>query len=174
MNQEQENAIKFFMGKKLAEGISLSDIQTLVNKEFDQHFTYMDIRILASELENVDWQALDPHAAERAKQEAKEKAEQEAAAAQAAEDADAPAEENAEEAAAPAGGQTVVELSKLARPGMMLSGTVTFASGGTAEWFVDNTGHLGLDKLQGPKPTQQDLEAFQIELDKVARKAFGR
>ena len=163
MDKNLELEIKRFVAAKLAEGESLSDIQNMVNAEFDQHMTYMDLRILASSLD-VDWQALDPNAKK---------------AAVPADDA-APAQDEppaaAPDAPAPdaAPGDTVVEVGKLARPGMMLSGTVKFASGSTAEWYVDGMGRLGLENLVGAKPTQDDLEKFQIELDKAVRKAMGR
>ena len=176
MEKEVEMSIKRFMAQELENGKSLSEIQQLVNEKFSQRMTYMEIRILASELESVDWKALDPRAQAEAAKKAKEEEEAKLTAAGAEpggdlpEDADAPADAPAGAAA----GKTVVELSKLARPGMMLSGTVKFASGSTAEWYVDNMGRLGLENLKGDKPTPEDIEAFQIELENVARKAMGR
>ena len=73
-----------------------------------------------------------------------------------------------------AAGATVVEVSPIARPGMMFSGSVKFASGSSAEWYVDNMGRLGLENLVGEKPGQSDIEQFQIELDKAVRKMMGR
>ncbi|MBQ6351908.1 MAG: hypothetical protein IJJ28_01405 [Lentisphaeria bacterium] len=172
MEKEVELSIKRFMAEELQKGESLSDIQKMVNEKFSVHLTYMDIRILASELETIDWEALDPRAQEAKAKRAKEEAEK-AAAAETPEAAEAVAADGAE-AAAPATGKTVVELSKLARPGMMLSGTVKFASGSTAEWYIDQMGRLGLENLKGEKPTPEDVEAFQIELENVARKALGR
>jgi len=172
MEKEVELSIKRFMAEELQKGESLSDIQKMVNEKFSVHLTYMDIRILASELETIDWEALDPRAQEAKAKRAKEEAEK-AAAAETPEAAEAVAADGAE-AAAPATGKTVVELSKLARPGMMLSGTVKFASGSTAEWYIDQMGRLGLENLKGEKPTPEDVEAFQIELENVARKAMGR
>ena len=171
MEKEVEMSIKRLMAEELRNGKSLSEIQKLVNEKFSLRMTYMEIRILASELESVDWKSLDPRAQAEAAKRAKEEAEK----AEAEASGDIP--EAAEgEAAAPAGaaGKTVVELSKLARPGMMLSGTVKFASGSTAEWYVDNMGRLGLENLKGDKPTPEDIEAFQVELENVARKAMGR
>ena len=172
MEKEVEMSIKRFMAEELQDGKSLSEIQKLVNEKFSLHMTYMEIRILASELESVDWKALDPRAQAEAAKRAKE--EKKKAAAEA--DGDVPETAEGEEVAAPAeaAGKTVVELSKLARPGMMLSGTVKFASGSTAEWYVDNMGRLGLENLKGEKPTPEDIEAFQVELENVARKAMGR
>lgn len=164
MDKNLEQEIKRFVAAKLAEGESLSNIQNMVNAEFDQHMTYMDLRILASSLD-VDWQALDPNAKKAAAP-----AEAEAAPAQDETPAAAP-ESPAQDAAS---GDTVVEVGKLARPGMMFSGTVKFASGSTAEWYVDSMGRLGLENLVGEKPTQDDVEKFQIELDKAIRKVMGR
>ncbi len=154
MDKALENDIKLYMASRIAEQVSLSDIQAEVNEKFSQKMTYMDIRILASSLD-IDWQA-------RAKAKEEEKA-----AAEAAEEAETPAEEAVPAEEAPAGGQTVVEVSKLMRPGTALSGTVKFASGSTADWYIDQTGRLGLENLQGDKPTQEDIQQFQIELEKA-------
>ena len=141
--------IKRFMAQKLEEGESLSNVQKLVNEKFGTRYTFMEIRILASELEGIDWGALDP------KQPAPPAAEKEK------DDAAAPSEPSAA-----MGGKTVVEVSKLVRPGTALSGTVTFRSGSSAEWYVDSYGRLGLENLRGEQPTEEDVRDFQIELQK--------
>ena len=151
MDKALENDIKIFMASRIAEGVSLSDIQNEVNEKFQQSMTYMDIRILAAGLD-IDWQA---KAAAKAEEEKKE-------------EETAPEEAAPEEApAAPADGQTVVEISKLMRPGTALSGSVKFASGSTADWYIDQTGRLGLENLVGNQPTQEDIQQFQIELEKA-------
>ena len=155
---ERENEIKEFMTEELKKGLELSDIQKLVNERFGLHMTYMEIRILASELESVDWRALDPRAQAEAAKKAK----------QAESETQEPAAPGEAAADAPAAGDgaTVVELSKLARPGMMLSGTVKFASGSTAEWYVDQMGRLGLggDLPEGYRPSPTDAALFQQQL----------
>lgn len=155
MDKDVELQIKIFIGQELEKGTSLSDIQTLINEKFNQRMTYMDVRIMASTLD-VDWRSLDPNAK-------KEQAVEEAA--------EEVIEEDAAENA-PAG--TVVEVSPIARPGMMFSGSVKFASGSTAEWYVDNTGRLGLENLVGDKPNENDIKEFQVELDKAIRKMMGQ
>ena len=140
------NEIKKFMLEKIAENISLSDIQTMVNEKFGTKMTFMDIRILASEFE-VNWQKEE----KTTEPEAEEKAENKE---------DAEVEEKA-----PA--KTIVELNKIVRPGALASGSVNFASGVYAEWFIDNNGRLGLDKVKGGKPTEQDIEDFQLEMQKI-------
>ena len=158
MDKALENEIKIYMASRLAEEVSLSDIQMEVNEKFAQKLTYMDIRILASTLD-IDWQARAQEKA--AAQKAEEEEKQEPAAAENLPPADAPA------ADAPAAGTTVVEISKLMRPGTALSGSVKFASGSTADWYIDQTGRLGLENLQGDQPTQEDIRQFQVELEKA-------
>ncbi len=155
MDKDVELQIKIFIGQELEKGTSLSDIQTLINEKFNQRMTYMDVRIMASTLD-VDWRSLDPNAK-------KEQAVEESA-----------GEVIEEEAAENAPAGTVVEVSPIARPGMMFSGSVKFASGSTAEWYVDNTGRLGLENLVGDKPNENDVKEFQIELDKAIRKMMGQ
>ena len=151
MNNSAE--IKKFMAEKIAEKISLSEIQSLVNEKFNTKMTFMDIRILASELE-MDWQRRE---------------EEEKAAAVQAENEEENKEnsENNDAEASKAPGKTTVELNKIVRPGALASGSVHFASGVYAEWYIDNNGRLGLDKVVGGRPSEQDIADFQTEMEKI-------
>lgn len=166
MDKQQELEIKIFIAQELEKGTSLSDIQNEVNEKFNQRMTYMDIRILASSLD-VDWRSLDPNAAKTEENVADKTGESDVT-------AEDPSTADAGENPEPTDGATVVDVSPIARPGMMFSGSVKFASGSTADWYVDNMGRLGLENLVGDKPTQSDIEQFQIELDKAVRKMMGR
>lgn len=112
----------------------------------------MEVRILASELNDVDWDKRAP------KQEAPKN--------------DDASKNNDATPATPAPtapvGKTVIEMSKIERPGIMASGTVQFISGASAEWLIDNTGRCGLDKVVG-QPTEEDFLDFQTELQKLFR-----
>ncbi len=136
-------AIKKFMAEQLEAGNTLSDVQQMVNEKFKTRFSYMEIRIMAAELENIDWTKNDPVPVEK------------------------PAEKDADAAApgASAGG-TVVEVSKLVRPGAAMSGTVKFASGASATWLLDRSGGLGFDDVNG-EPTEEDTKLFLEELRRV-------
>ena len=142
MTPELEKNVQAKLAELLANGTSLSEAQNLINTELGLKLTYMEIRILASTLP-VDWKKLDPHPAAPQKPET-----------------DAPPAEEA----VPAAGKTVVEISKLVRPGTAISGTVQFASGPKADWYVDQTGRLGLENLSGGEPTPEDIQEFQREL----------
>jgi hypothetical protein len=131
--------IKKFMAEQLEAGNSLSDIQQMVNEKFGKKFSYMEIRILAAELENIDWSKNDPAPEEKTE------------------------EKDIAAALGPADGQTIVEVSKLVRPGAAMSGTVKFASGATATWMLDRSGGLGFDDVNG-EPTEEDTKLFVEEL----------
>lgn len=155
MTQEE---IKLFIADKTAEGMSLTAIQDALSAQ-GVKIRFMELRLLAAEIESV-----------LAKKEAEK----------AAAEAPAPEEKKPEEAPAapaetpaPAGGEkvrgaTTVSVSPIQRPGFAMSGSVSFGSGVTADWYVDQTGRLGLDNASG-QPDEQDIQEFQLEL----RKALG-
>ncbi|MCQ2351985.1 MAG: hypothetical protein MJ033_00720 [Victivallaceae bacterium] len=158
MDKALENEIKTFMAQQLASGEKLSDLQNQVNEKFNLKLTYMDIRILASTID-VDWKARDPQPAPKPEAPAEEKAPE-------------PVPYDLDEKPAPDAASrpaTVVEVSKIVQPGTLVSGTVKFANGATADWYVDQTGRLGIDNLQGPQPGREDIEDFQKELQSKLR-----
>ena len=162
MDKELEQQIAAFMTGELAKGTGLSQLQTMVNEKFQTHLTYMEIRIIASELQ-VDWNATDPKAIAAAKEKAKKEEEAKLAeeeAQRAAENGESPAE---------APGKCTVTVNKVNPPGVLASGSVTFASGSTADWYIDQTGRPGIGNLKGEPPTQQEGEEFMMELQKVLR-----
>jgi hypothetical protein len=144
------NETKKIIAEKLNEGIGLSDIQKILADEYEVKMTFLELRLMASELENIQWEK--PEEPKEEKEEVEE-------------------EEEEVVEAEPVGG-TVVEISRLTRPGVALHGSVKFASGPTAEWVLDSRGQLGLDKLTGGEPTEEDIQEFQQELQKAA--AGGR
>lgn len=152
-----QNEIKKLVAQYLNEGIELSEIQDILKNEHNTNMTFLELRLLASELENVDWAALKQE--EETEEEAKEE-DDKIDDTSTEEDLTTPEGEEAQP------GNTVVEVNKLVRPGAVANGSVKFGSGASAEWVLDQFGRLGLDKTQG-KPTPEDLEEFQIELQKA-------
>ena len=162
--------IKKFIAERVAEGVSLSKIQDELTAQGNK-MTFMELRLLAAECDAV----LEKKRQEKAAAEAKAaaaNAEKTAAAAPAP--AQAPAApalaaaeaETAEETVKPRG-ETTVTVSPIQRPGYLACGMVTFGTGGTAEWFLDQSGQLALDNLKGPEPDRQDQQEFVRELKKV-------
>ena len=156
-------AIKKFIAERVAEGVSLSKIQDELTAQGNK-MTFMELRLLASEIENDIFKQQEVPA-EPAPEETPAPAQEAAPAADPAPAQDAaPAEE-----ANKVRGNTTVTVSPIQRPGYYATGTVKFGSGAEAEWFLDQSGRLGLDPTNDMKPDQQDIAEFQQEL----RKAFG-
>ncbi len=158
-----------FIKNSLNQGMSLSDVQKELAEQFDIRMTYLDLRMIAAELE-VDWKKQDkPAPAKKA-----EVVEEDAAEVQ-DEDWNEEEEENSDLAdkagdAPAASGKTKVTVSKLVRPGAAISGDVEFSSGAKGDWYVDNLGRFGFNPAEGSgQPNQNDLREFQMEL----RKALG-
>ncbi len=130
--------LKKVIAKLLSEQSTLPEIQNILKTEYQHRMTFLDLRLLASELENVDWKQFDP--------EKKEKK-----------------EEEKNESSKEGDGTTRIEMNKVQRLGAIASGSVTFISGASADWIIDQSGHLGFDKANG-EPTQEDLQDFQTKL----------
>jgi len=162
MNTNERDA---FIRESLNQGMSLSDVQKALAEQFDIRMTYLDLRMVATELE-VDWKKQDkPIPAKK-----EEDVEEDAAELQ-EEDWDEEENDLADEtsdAPPPATGKTKVTISKLIRPGAAISGDVEFSSGAKGEWFVDSMGRIGFNPAEGSgQPNQNDLREFQKELQKA-------
>jgi hypothetical protein len=151
----------------LSDGASLAEVQERLNDEFGVNATYMEVKFLVSDL---DLTPRDPEPEPDEKSDAAEgPGEQpEADASELPDDLGAAEEEEA----LPAGdGAVSVEVDQLARPGAMISGKVTFANGKTSEWMLDQMGRLGVVPSEdGYKPTQVDLQQFQMALQDELKK----
>jgi hypothetical protein len=134
------------IAKLISKGNSLSDIQKVLKEEHEIQITYMELRLISSDLE-VNWEKVD-----LANPKPKSKII----------DPNASLEGDANEGI---GGKTVVTVSKVVRPGTVMSGDVSFKSGATAEWQLDQLGRLGLNPTgNSKKPTETDMQEFQLEL----------
>ena len=177
-NQERDELIM----EKLNSGMSLSDLQKLLDSEYGIKLTYFDLRMIVSEL-RIEWDKQEkkrkpaitvtptpqpqpaPTPAPAPKQE-------EAFGGQIAdeevpeEEDDDLAEDDAEEAA---DGETTVTVDDVPMRGAVMSGSVKFASGASGKWMMNRMGQLGLASLDegSEQPTQDDLMLFQQELQTV-------
>ncbi len=149
----------------VGEGASLADIQKRLAAEFNLSLTYMDTRFLVDDLNlaiKEKPKPVNPNAE-------LSNAAPTPPAAQAPVPFPAP---EAPEAAAP--GKVRVVVDKIVRPGAVVSGNVTFSDGQTADWYLDQTGRLGLmPKVKGYQPKPADVQEFQYALqDELARMGY--
>lgn len=179
----EQNEIKKIVAEQLAKGVSLSDIHKMLFDEYKVKMTFMEFRLMASEIENVDWSKSDaktePAKTSEAADEAAQNDDEEDEIFD--EDEEIPDEEDGEDAdqtGTSASGEgekirtsTTVEINKIARPGAVLSGSVNFGSGASADWVLDQLGRIALANAKG-KPDEQDIKEFQIELQKAVSQAY--
>jgi len=140
----------------ILEGAKLSEIQKRL-LELGVKLTYMEVRFVVDDLK------LTPKDPEPPKVVAPPAA--------------APAKLTAEKTPAPegtlpaSGGQVSVSVDQLTKPGTMISGKVTFSDGQIADWYLDQTGRLGVvPAQQGYKPSPADVQQFQIALQQEVAK----
>src|SRR5262249_20762318 len=125
--------------------------------EFGLRLTYMDVRLLVDDLKLTPKDTEPPKSATLG--------------AGTPTTANAPAAPGKKAGGAPAQpakgpGSVSVQVDQLTRPGAVVSGKVTFSDGNTADWYIDQTGRLGLvPQQQGYRPPQADLQQFQAALD---------
>ena len=147
----------------IAEGGKLSDIQVRLGEECGLRMTYMDVRMLVDDLKLVP---KDPPApvVEKAEPAVPESP------------VPAPAEgaslipDSADPTAQPAANISL-SVDQIARPGTIVSGSVTFSDGKAASWYLDQQGRLGVvPGDQGYRPPEGDVEKFQVMLDRELQK----
>ena len=141
---------KVIVREQLAAGRTLSQIQDHLRNERGDSITYMELRLLLSEMPDAKLPEkelpkvfLPP--------------------------TPPPSPAPVAAGAAPAvGGKLSISLDQVPAPGAMLSGYARFSSGAKAHWFLDETGRLGLEpELGADKPTPADMQEFTTELRRM-------
>ena len=135
----------------LKDGFTLSNLQKKITETFSLHLTYMELRLLIDDLDIN----LEEH------------------------DVVKPSNKvgvidscDTIETQSPGGVTIVVE--KIARPGTMMSGQVTFSDGVNMEWQLDSVGQLGfISTDQTYQPPSEDMPIFQAKLNQAIRNAQG-
>ena len=158
LTEEQRQRVAGWIEK----GAKLAEIQNRLASEFGITLTYMEARFLVDDLKLTP---KDPEPPKAVVPEAK-------APGKPAPVAPNPAE--VEPPPAAIGGKVSVGVDQIARPGAIVSGKVTFSDGQTAEWYLDQTGRLGVvPKQAGYKPSPADVQEFQVALQQeIARLGY--
>ena len=146
--------------KKVAEwiaaGLKLSEIQNRLASDLGVRMTYMDVRLLVDDLKLTPKDTEPPKPPEPIISPADTKRGQ----------PQTPSALDQKSADAPAAGGVSVSVDQLAKPGAVVSGKVTFSDGKTADWYIDQTGRLGLVPQQaGYRPPAADVQQFQAALE---------
>ena len=145
LTEEQKETIRSWV----ADGAQMADVQKRLNDEFEISVTYMDTRFLSLDLD-LQFQSEEEETPEPAAEEGA-------------------LDEGAPVASVPdAGGgfqPVTVGLDSIARPGAMVSGTVSFSDGEKGRWMIDEMGRPSVDPdTPGYQPAEHDLMDFQNRL----------
>ncbi len=156
LNESQQQTVAAWV----AEGFKLSEIQNRLASEFGARLTYMEVRLLVDDLK---LKLKDPETTK-----APTPSPTPAAPAPAMVESDDVMSPEPEPAAATPGASNVsVTVDQLARPGALVSGKVKFSDGKSADWYLDQTGRLGVvPQEQGYKPSAADVQQFQMALER--------
>ena len=161
-NEERKSIVE----QLLAKGQTLSQIQDYLHKEKNDPITYMELRLLLSEMPNAKLPEKDvrktvlPTSGAPANTGGRP----------ASNDSVAPAAAKQQ----PAGGRLSISIDQTPAPGSMLSGYARFSSGARAHWFLDGMGRLGIDpELGSSKPTETDMQQFSSELRRLLQQTGG-
>ncbi len=147
----------------IAEGAKIADIQNRLAAEFKVKLTYMEARFLVDDLKLTPKDPEPPKVVEPIAKAAP--------ATPPLTTTPVPAGEANEIPAPVAGGGVSVSVDKIARPGTVVSGNATFSDGQIADWYLDQTGRLGVvPKQQGYKPSAADVQDFQLALQQEVAK----
>jgi hypothetical protein len=157
LSDEQRQAVS----KWISEGAKLSEIQNRLAAEFGIKLTYMEARFLVDDLKLTPKDPEPP----------KVVAPPEPPKPLAANPVPASATPVADEVLPPAGGNVAVIVDQITRPGAIISGKVNFSDGQIADWYLDQTGRLGVvPKVAGYKPSAEDVKEFQLALQQEVAK----
>jgi len=145
MNLSEEEIL--ILKNRASSGAQLNDLQKVIQNLFGKQITYMETRFLISDL-GIEILS-----------------EQEAPAQKSDE---VIAEEPKEVSPSTKAGGVHVSVDQITRPGVMVSGQVVWSDGVRSQWYLDQTGQLGLDSDSPTyQPNQEDINAFQTQLREV-------
>ena len=137
-NEERKPIVR----QLLKEGRTLSEIQDYLRKEKNDSITYMELRLLLSEMPDAKLPEKEIPKAPVLPPDPK-----------------------------PAAGKLSISVDQMPAPGAMLSGYARFSSGAKAHWFLDEMGRLGVEpELGSSKPTQKDMQEFSVELKRMLQR----
>jgi len=145
----------------ILQGAKLSEVQNRLASEFGVKLTYMEARFLVDDLKLTPKDPEPPKIVEPP------------STAKTATTAAAPSQAlpGGEASLPPGGGKVSVTVDQITKPGAIISGKVNFSDGQTADWYLDQTGRLGVvPKQTGYKPAPADVQEFQLALQQEVAK----
>ncbi len=141
------------------DGAELSEIQQRLAGELEIKVTYLETRFLLEDLK-IELKPIvvpEPEKEEEPEAEGEGNLEEEVLP-----DAEAPSE----------GGDVMVTVDTVLRPGALISGQATFSSGQAASWWLDQAGRLGMDPSDPAfRPSDDEMRSFQAALQRTIQES---
>ncbi len=153
----------------IAEGLKVSEVQKRLDAELGVRMTYMEVRLLLDDLRLVPKDQPARMGEKELGQKVKASNSSPLHPANEPPASDRSLQASGQEQAL--GPKVSVSVDAVTQPGTLVSGTVTFSDGNTASWYLDQMGRLGLaPKQQGYRPSPEDIEDFQLEIQSELQK----
>jgi hypothetical protein len=175
LSEQQQQTVRDWV----ASGLSLSDVQKNLKKEFGITMTFMDVRILVLDLgasvkdkpepKPVPVKKIQEHVIEDEETFSEEGPQSEI------DDELHPQAPVPPEDSPDTPSSVSMTMDSLVVPGSMVSGDVTFSDGTKARWLIDQYGRFGIEpETLGYRPSPADLQAFQMLLrQELQRKGYA-
>jgi hypothetical protein len=154
----------------LQQGATLAEVQKRLETEFGLRLTYREVKFLVSDLQVLPKDAEPARPAILPGKAARP--------GEALPDPTSPTSATQDweqqNPQPPSEGRVQVTVDKLARPGAIVSGNVTFSDGKSAGWHIDQMGRIGIaPKDKSHRPSAADMQEFQMILEQeLARQGF--
>lgn len=158
-NDERKQVVRELLGK----GQTLSQILDYLHKEKTDPITYMDLRLLLSEMPDAKLPEKEPPKTVLPPAVPPGTG--------ALKDSGSAAVGKEPETG---GGKLSISVDQMPAPGAMLSGYARFSSGAKAHWSLDEMGRLGVEpELGSSKATPKDMQEFAAELRRMLQQTGG-
>ena len=167
LNDDQKRQVAAWLNQ----GLKLSEVQKRIESEFGVRPTYMEVKLLVSELDVLP---KDPPPTAAPKPPVPPSVSPQPAAPGPTPDPLKTGPVAPSEPLPPGAARVAVSVDQLTRPGAVVSGSVTFSDGNSASWYIDQSGRLGLvAKTAGYRPPAEDVQQFQALLEsELAKQGF--
>jgi hypothetical protein len=155
LSEEQKVA----MTQWAEEGADLSDIQKRLKGELGLNVTYMDARLMVLDL-GIEIKAEEEEETHSPSDVQEVNRQGEEVLSGSSEELRTPPRQDQSLASS-----VEITTDEIARPGAMVSGSVTFSDGAKAVWVIDEYGRPGLEpETPGYQPTEADIGEFERHL----------
>lgn len=146
-----DEALEKRVWEMFEQGLSDNEVLDKIVSQEGESITYMDLRVL-----RADYETEHPESIAQDEDDVKE---------------DLSEDETDETETGQEG--TAVTIDTVKKPGTLLSGKASLPSGAEVVWMLDQYGRINIQPESDARPTQADLQAFQMGIKRELEKRGG-